>query len=92
MDLSTIIFVSIGIILLILIPGFALSLALFPRKRDLDTVERIGLSFVLGLTPQFILYFGDKNLFIPVNFYTTLISIILTSFVGIVIWFFRREK
>lgn len=39
----------LGLIYLLLIPGYALQALLFPRKNDLDNIERIALSFALSL-------------------------------------------
>lgn len=92
MDFNTILITSLGIILLIFIPGVSLSLALFPRKEDLDIVERVGLSLILGLTPQFILYFLGKNFFVPADFLTSSLVIILVSAIGILIWLIRKKR
>ncbi|HDH41824.1 MAG TPA: hypothetical protein ENG12_05415 [Candidatus Altiarchaeales archaeon] len=92
MDLVTISIVTIAIILFIAIPGFLLSMAIFPRKEDLDPVERVGLSVVLGLTPVFLLYFGDKNFSIPITDYTTLATFLLVSLAGYVGWRYRVRK
>lgn len=92
MDLFTIATGTILIILLILIPGISLSLALFPKKEELDPVERIGVSFVLGLTPQFLLYFGDKNLFVSTTTLTTAGTILLVTLIGLAIWRLRLKR
>ena len=38
-----------GLLITLFIPGFALTLALFPRKRDMKGIERIALSSVLSI-------------------------------------------
>ncbi len=92
MDLVTIFIVTIAIILFIVIPGFFLSMAIFPKKEDLDPVERAGLSMILGLTPVFLLYFGDKNFSIPITDYTTLATFLLVSLIGYAGWKYRLKK
>ncbi|RLI92510.1 MAG: hypothetical protein DRO89_01995 [Candidatus Altiarchaeales archaeon] len=92
MDLVAISIVTIAIILFIAIPGFLLSMAIFPRKEDLDPVERVGLSVILGLTPFFLLYFGDRNFSIPITDYTTLATFLLVSLAGYVGWRYRIKK
>jgi uncharacterized membrane protein len=39
----------IGLPLVLFIPGYALSYAFFPKKKDLELMERIALSFGLSL-------------------------------------------
>ncbi|RLI93441.1 MAG: hypothetical protein DRO92_04295 [Candidatus Altiarchaeales archaeon] len=92
MEVYKIFLISVSTIILIFVPGFMLSMAIFPRKDELDNIERIGISFVLGLMPQFLLYFADKNLFIPINTLTSYISIVLVSLMGLVIWFYRVNR
>jgi len=92
MEVITIAEVAVGMILLILVPGILLSLALFPRKKDLDPVERLGVGAVLGLTPQFLLYFGDKNLYLPITEFTSTATVVLVSLVGLAIWLVRVKK
>ncbi|HIE34152.1 MAG TPA: DUF1616 domain-containing protein [Candidatus Altiarchaeales archaeon] len=92
MDIFTVAMVVLSIIFIVLIPGVALSLALFPKKEQLDIVERIGVSIFLGITPQFILYFVDKNFTIPINTTTTYMTILIVTTIGILVWQYRKEK
>ena len=45
----TILRLVLGLVYLLFIPGYTLQALLFPRKNDLDTIERITLSFALSL-------------------------------------------
>jgi uncharacterized membrane protein len=92
MELLSISIVTLAIVSFIVIPGFLLSKALFPRKEDLDPVERAGLSMILGLTPVFLLYFGDKNFSIPITDYTTIATFLLVSLAGYAGWQYRMRK
>jgi uncharacterized membrane protein len=92
MDLVSISIVTLAIISFIAIPGFLLSMALFPGREDLDPVERAGLSVILGLTPVFLLYFGDKNFSIPIEDYTTVGAFLLVSLVGYAGWQYRKRE
>ncbi|MEA3255129.1 MAG: hypothetical protein U9Q22_04790 [Candidatus Altiarchaeota archaeon] len=92
MELPTIVIGTVGIILYMLIPGISLSLALFPRKKDLDLVERLGVSILLGMTVPFIQYFNDKNFFIPINFTTTIETILAVTVIGLLVWRWRLKK
>ena len=92
MELTTLAITAIGMILIVIVPGVFLSLALFPKKKDLDIVERLGVGMVLGLMPQFILYFGDKNLSMPITSFTSTAAVVLVSLLGLAIWQVRAKK
>ncbi len=47
-SLLAILRLTLGLIYVLFIPGYLLQLALFPQKIDLDTTERIALSFALS--------------------------------------------
>lgn len=91
MEIPAIIAGTVGIMLLVLIPGLSVSLALFPRKDELDSVERFGFSFVFGLIPQVIQYFLDKNLNVPITTSTTLGVIAAVTAAGLAVWKLRRK-
>jgi len=92
MEVFTVTLITVSMILLIFIPGFLLSLAFYPRKDEIDSIERAGLSLVLGLFPQFLLYFADKNFFIPINAITSYMTILLVSLVGLGVWLHRKSN
>lgn len=92
MDAFTIFKGTVGIILLVVLPGYALTLALFPRKDSIDSLERIALSFVLGLTPQLILYFMDKNFGAVINTMTSLLATLFVVVLGVLVWQVRLGK
>ncbi len=92
MEVLQISIVAISIISFITIPGFMLSMALFPRREDIDPVERAGVSVILGMSSFFLLYFGDKNFSIPITDYTTLTTFILVSLIGYAGWQYRIKK
>ena len=91
MELFTIVWASLGIILLVLMPGIALSFAIFPKKGEFELVYRIGISLVLGFVPFFILYFAEKNFLTPVNSTTTPLAIFGITILGIIVWFLRKK-
>jgi uncharacterized membrane protein len=75
----------------VFIPGFALSLAIFPRKVDLDTIERLGFSFFLGIFPTLFLYFGNKNLTMPINTETSMLAVIFITVASLLVWYVRKS-
>ena len=42
--------IILGLLLVVFTPGYVLTVALFPKKDDLDGVERVALSFVMSIT------------------------------------------
>lgn len=91
MEFQSVVIGTVGMMLLILIPGLALSLAIFPKKDELDLVERLGFSFVFGLIPQLLQYFLDKNLNVAINTSTTLGLITAVTVIGLVVWKSRQK-
>jgi len=91
MDFNTIAIGVVGILLYLLIPGFALSLGLFPRKKDLGLTERFGLAAFLGMLTPMILYFNDKNFFVPINQETTYMVLISLTVLGLLAWIVRLK-
>ncbi len=91
MDVTNIIVGAVGIVLMVFIPGYCLTLALFAKK-ELDFVEMAGISFILGFTPVFLLYAFNKNLGIPIDSITNYIILIFICLMGIGVWYKRKEK
>lgn len=82
MDTFSIIKGTVAIILIVIIPGYALTLAFF-KKKEIDVVERMGLSFLLGLIPYVVLYGLNKNVGLPINSTTTLVTVLLITALGV---------
>jgi len=91
MDFMHILIGTIGILAIILIPGIALSLAIFPRKKDIGTVERIGISIIFGFVPEFLQYFLDKNFSILNNTPNTYLVLEALTALGILIRIIRLK-
>jgi len=91
MDIPSVFIGTFSMILLVLIPGLALSLALFPKKDEIDVIERLGFSFVFGLLPQLIQYFLDKNLNVPITTTTTYGLIAAITLASLLVWKMRQK-
>ena len=81
----------IGLPLVLFIPGYALSYAFFPKKKDLDLMERIVLSFGLSfaLIPL-VVFFMNKFLKIPITVYSSFSIIVAISLIGVIVWKKRK--
>jgi uncharacterized membrane protein len=83
--------VIIGLPLVLFIPGFALSYALFPKKKDIDTLERIALSFGLSIALiPLVVFFMNKFIKIPITVYSSLAVTIAITLIGVILWKKRK--
>jgi uncharacterized membrane protein len=69
---------------LVMIPGFLLSLAIFPKRFAMAFIERIALSFGLGLAPAFILMLLNVTLEVKVTSVTSIIAFLAICILGLV--------
>ncbi len=67
MDGLTITVLLLEMIVILVIPGFLLSLAVFPKRSAMSMSERLALSFGLGLTGPLVVYVLNIALNVPVN-------------------------
>ena len=82
----------LGILLVIFIPGYVLIAALFPGKDDLDSIERIALSFALSIaiTPLVGLLLNYTSFGITLD--STLIVLTTLTLIMTLEAYLRREK
>ncbi|ODS42255.1 MAG: hypothetical protein MSIBF_02660 [Candidatus Altiarchaeales archaeon IMC4] len=92
MELFAVIKVASLVAAAVLVPGFFLSLGIFPKKTDIDITERIGISFFFGMIPYLLLYFANKNFFTAINAGSVLAMMLAVSVLGFVLWQARKEK
>lgn len=79
--------IILGFLLTLFIPGFALTLALYPKKKDLQMVERIALSSVLSIAITLLTaLFLDLGLGIDFTARNMIISLSLITIVCFFIW------
>lgn len=80
----------LGLILVLFIPGFALVLALYPRKEDLETVERIALSSVLSIALTMLMaLFLDMGLGIDYTDLNMVTALVIFTLLCLVAWFIQ---
>ncbi len=84
------VFGSAGIIAAVMVPGIALSFALYPRPHALTLIERVGYASFLGFMPYVLLYFLQKNFSVPATLATVagvaFAAIVLSIAVGVMRW------
>jgi len=92
MDGSSIILGTVLLLVLVLMPGMAVTLAVFPRWKQITFIERLGLSVIMGILPELIIYFLNKNAGVTITFATTLSSILLVTVLSFLVYYKRRSK
>ncbi len=76
-----------GLILILFIPGYALTWAFYPRKQDIDYGERIALSFALSISGVMLsVLFVDLALGIDTTPINILLTILGLTFAAILTW------
>jgi len=82
-----------SLIFLLFLPGFTISLAIFPIKQNLNFLERMVLSVGLSVCVVPITIFYTNYLFsIPVNFITIFFITLFFITGGLLIFYFRINK
>ncbi len=76
-----------GLILILFIPGYALTWAFYPKKHDIATGERIALSFALSISGVMVsVLFIDLVLGIDTTPINTVITILALTFIAVLAW------
>jgi hypothetical protein len=91
MDAYLIIWGTSLILAAILLPGLAVTLAMFPRLNDIRWAERLGLSLVFGIIPELALYFLSNNLNVPITKTTSQTAVAAVTAIGIIVWRLRVQ-
>ncbi len=87
---SSILRIVIGFPFLLFFPGYTLMAALFPKKNDLDGVERIALSFGLSIALSALIGFLLNYTPYGIRLYPIFLSLSFFIFVTSVIAYYRR--
>jgi uncharacterized membrane protein len=90
-----------GLLLVLFIPGYVLTLVIFPFKQEIESSRRLALSFVLSIASVLLLVlFSDIFLGIDSTPQNIVFMILAFSVVSIIIWkievfiyqrYFKRE-
>ena len=93
MDLISIILGLIAIALAVSIPGYALSLTIFPKRDELDIFERVAFSFILSIAvPGIVLLSGNMLLGIPINFISAASTYAAITAAGFIAYAVRADR
>lgn len=85
-DILGILRVIFGLLFLFFVPGFALLLALFPKK-ELGIAERIGFSGALSIVADMLtVLFIDLVLHIPTTALNIVLSLLTLTAFALIIW------
>lgn len=82
----------LGIVFILFVPGYTFIAAIFPRKDDLDNIERIALSFGLSIAIAPLIGLGLNFTSFGIRLIPILISISIFILVMCIITYFRRLK
>ena len=82
----------LGIPMVLFLPGYALIAALFPRKNDLDGIERLALSFGLSIAVVPLIGLGLNFTPFGIRLVPILISISVFTLAMLLIAYLRRSK
>ncbi len=77
----------------LLVPGYCISIGVFPKKGELSGMERFTLSFVLSIAlVPLALVLENILLQIPINYLSVAGTMLAFLVLGIAVWQFRRKK
>jgi len=83
----------VGFLLVMFIPGYAFTFALFPKKDEIDIIERIALSIGLSISTVVLSIFVLNVFFkIRINLVNSLLTILILTFIFAVIGYYRMNK
>ncbi len=89
LDGLTIVCILIEVGVILMVPGFLLSLALFPKRHALSMSERVPLSFGLGLITPLLLSILNRLFEVRVTTLTSLALFLAVSVIGIGVYLKR---
>ncbi|VVB94990.1 Uncharacterised protein [uncultured archaeon] len=82
----------LGILMVLFIPGYALIAALFPKKNDIDGIERLALSFGLSIAVVPLIGLGLNFTPFGIRLVPVLLSLSLFTLLMCLAAYFRRLK
>lgn len=80
-----------GIFIILFLPGYLLICALFPRKEEFDTIERIVLAFILSISVTSLIGLTLNYTDFGIRFYPIFISLLLFVICTSAVTIYRRN-
>ena len=84
--------IVVGLAFVLFFPGYALIAALFPKKDDLDGVERLALSFGLSIAVVPLIGLGLNYTPWGIRLYPILISLLTFIIIMAIVAWYRRRR
>jgi uncharacterized membrane protein len=91
MDLVSLIYGLIMLGVALFVPGYSLTLALFPKKKEIDDLERFTLSFAFSIAVVPLVLVFENFLGVPINSISVITNVILITLIGL-LFFFKQDK
>jgi len=77
----------------LIVPGYFLTLGVFPAKKDIDGIERITFSLVFSLTFLPLAMLIENQLIgIPIEFFSVFSTMLVLIIFGILMWMVRTTR
>lgn len=82
-----------AILFALIVPGYCLTLAAFPRRSDIDMLERLAFSLVFSIVFLPLLMLIENQLLgIPINQVSSIASVLILIIAGLKIWMIRTSR
>jgi uncharacterized membrane protein len=86
----------LGFILLIItltLPGYFLTLAFFPKKEEIDAIERFTFSLVFSIAVIPLIILIENQVFaIPIDFFSSIGTVLILIIFGLLVYAIRTQK
>ncbi len=93
MEILQLLFGLVVLAVTLIIPGYCLTLGFFPRKNELEELERFAFSFVFSITFLPLLVLIENQVFgVKIDFVSSFGSVLLLVVAGLAIWKFRTRN
>lgn len=93
MELVSLVFGLAAFALVVTVPGYFLTLAFFPSRKDIDGIERLAFSFVFSISFLPLLMLVENQLLsLPINYFTVLSSLLLLVIASLLVFLARTRK
>ena len=82
-----------ALFLTVTVPGYFLTLGFFPDRTEIDSIERFTFSLVFSVSFLPLAVLIENMVFgIPINFTSSIASVLLLIIIGLVSWMIRTQK